>query len=692
MINEDISLYESELSECVDSLSKLRAQRDLRELRNAKLGEIVGSAKLRVSRQPKMQEFLEKLQEITHQKTVGLYEELLSAVVQDVLPGTKNVSLELKTLRGLPSLDIEMMTEGGNKESILDGSGGALTNILSAGLRVIALSRSGAYPFLVLDEPDCWLKPSRVPQFASVISQIAKDLKIQVLLISHHDSELFSKFAPQVILEKRGGVIDARWASEIIPDWSGSTTGIKEITLTNFMSHKKTKIPLSPGVTCLTGENDIGKSAVVSAFRALFHGNSKDSAIFHGASEFEVSTTFFDNSRISLTRYAKKSPKQRWRLYLKGIEEAVQDSSPKDGVPEWLSHIANMARTDDLDIAFANQKSPVFLLNETPSRQATILAIGRESSHLQKLISKHKERCAIDGKLIRDGEYEGALISRELVLLSPIDDLGAKASHLRATAVTIKNDLITTDVFNEKLKRLSVLSKFLSLDSINAIGSFAPNARIEEIDDLHWKITHLVKLNKINNIVIPEFKHQDLIIIPHDNLLTKIESLHQKNKFIALNIPNAIRVNPSIEATENLFFNIEKLKKCLFLSTVKVPSKGLSTPRMELLDNLDDLNKKIRSLLRVNKFLKVPFFENIIGLAQPPSLEVIDKFGLSLELYKALSSDLSVLSKKSISCLNRLQKIDEKINILIKENGHQCPTCGGIIDVGQFKKIKCNHD
>ncbi len=87
-------------------------------------------------------------------------------------------------------------------EDILTGQGGSVANILSVGLRLIALSQLDKHrhrPFLVLDEQDCWLKPELVPVFMKLISQIADRLEIQLLVISHHPLDIFAGAAQRIL-------------------------------------------------------------------------------------------------------------------------------------------------------------------------------------------------------------------------------------------------------------------------------------------------------------------------------------------------------------------------------------------------------------------------------------------------------------------------------------------------------------
>ena len=64
---------------------------------------------------------------------------------------------------------------------------------------------------------------------------------------------------------------------------------IKKITLKNYMSHTHTVIePAVPGLTVLTGPNNWGKSAVVSALQALCGNEEGGYMVRHDEKECRV--------------------------------------------------------------------------------------------------------------------------------------------------------------------------------------------------------------------------------------------------------------------------------------------------------------------------------------------------------------------------------------------------------------------
>src|SRR3546814_11651500 len=65
--------------------------------------------------------------------------------------------------------------------------------------------------------------------------------------------------------------------------WTSSEEiGLRAIRLRNFMSHRASEILLAPGVNALVGDNNLGKSVLMRALRAVCYGECSDADIRHG--------------------------------------------------------------------------------------------------------------------------------------------------------------------------------------------------------------------------------------------------------------------------------------------------------------------------------------------------------------------------------------------------------------------------
>lgn len=459
----------------------------------------IGVARARQSYREAVEAVLDAMEARFHAKSLGMLEGLLTAFLRDVIAReegpAQSVSLTMDTQRGLPALQIAVMN-GEHAEDAMNGRGGAVTNVLSAGLRFAALSRAtrGAMhgfrfrPFLVLDEADCWLRFSRVSGFSDVVYQLARDLGMQILMISHHPAEMLkgypvhleretkmengetvvvpkARFVPMnesassiASAESNGGRDEDRLPDERDP------RGFRSIRLIDFMAHADTTIPLHPHVTILSGDNDIGKSAVTEAFRAICYNDASDMNIRHGAAQSEVVLSLDagedrngDGEKRTLhwIRVAKGAPKVRYVLKDENGTVLKETPSPKD-VPDWARNLMGVDLLesdgkDPLDVQIGHQKSPVFLLDKTPSQRASILDMGRESQHLRRLRDQWKKQVDEDRRVIRDGEKRLSALRSALLVLEPLDDVDEAvnlygAVHQRAvdriTAIRRKSDAL----------------------------------------------------------------------------------------------------------------------------------------------------------------------------------------------------------------------------------------------------------
>ena len=416
-----------------DRVQRLAGLRDELQRRDTALMREIGLAKGRLELKPKMDEALHRLQAAVHERTVGAFARLLTAIASDVLPEFADadgprIALDLGTERGQPALDIEV-DRAGAREDLIDGTGGSLVNIVSAGLRFAALARSGRRLFTALDEPDCWIAPERVPAFAGVLGQMAREIGVQCLIISHHDPAAFDGLSSVVHLTRgapattTAGMIVARpWGA--VEEWDAGQPGIRYIHLQCYRSHTDTRIPLSPGVTVLTGANNLGKSTVVSALRSVTLGYGKDDVIAHGADSARVEIGLEGNQRVVWERVRRGDRKMRWRQLDadgNGLRETPSGREMK-GAPEWVSDLLGIAPVDGLDVQIGAQKAPIFLLDQPPSKRAQILSVGRESGLLAAMIGEHGERSRRDRDLERSGEAQLTQIRARLRVLDALDD------------------------------------------------------------------------------------------------------------------------------------------------------------------------------------------------------------------------------------------------------------------------------
>jgi ABC-type glutathione transport system ATPase component len=143
---------------------------------------------------------LEQLSDQLFKQLLGLVQEKLTIALQEILDQPIKLRADAEFKRGAATVEF-WVERAGNREDVLRGQGGSVTNILSVGLRMFALTtldESRHRRFLVLDEQDCWLRPDLVPKLVKIVHDAGKALGFQILMISHHEVALFERHADRI--------------------------------------------------------------------------------------------------------------------------------------------------------------------------------------------------------------------------------------------------------------------------------------------------------------------------------------------------------------------------------------------------------------------------------------------------------------------------------------------------------------
>lgn len=143
---------------------------------------------------------LDALNQQLFKQLLTMVEEKLTIALQEVLDQPISFHAGVDFKRGVSVVDFWIERDG-NVEDVYRGQGGSVANILSVGLRMFALTTlnpSEHQRFLVLDEQDCWLRPEIVPKLVKIVHDAGTALNFQVLMISHHDTLLFEKYADKM--------------------------------------------------------------------------------------------------------------------------------------------------------------------------------------------------------------------------------------------------------------------------------------------------------------------------------------------------------------------------------------------------------------------------------------------------------------------------------------------------------------
>jgi AAA domain len=477
------------------SLARLEGRRDALQVRREELTRAIELAKGRLAVKDEVEAFIEAVHGSASRRSLSAFETLLTALVQEVLPGEKPVALDLSTERGLASLDICVRRQDGTLEDVLEDNGGALTNVVGMALRLIAVVKADVARFLALDEADCWIAPDRVSSFYRVLEDGAARLGVQCLAVSHHDLSQFSgKFHIARIAGEPVSGVDVQ-SSDTSAAWDDGQPGLRFIRLVNVQAYKDATLPLSPGVNALIGPNNRGKSTFIRALRAVFYGEARDSLVRAGAKTAGIEIGVAGRRVLRFTRQPRRSPVNIWSLHEADgsivEEQGMRYETGGRTVPDWVADLIRIRKVEDLDVHIAHQKFPVFLLGETASRRSAVLSIGQEAGYIRDMLVIHRERCRRDNDLVRNGERELIALGETLEGLKDLDALKDKLSAIRSLGDNLKETSAHLQRLQQRASQLADLTRRLERAQARA----AITAKLPEGEQL-TRLTHMVERSR----------------------------------------------------------------------------------------------------------------------------------------------------------------------------------------------------
>ncbi len=256
---------------------------------------------------------------------------------------------------------------------------------------------------------------------------------------------------------------------------------IKRIEITNFMSHAHTVIEPAEGLTVIVGDNNTGKSALVSAFQVLCRNAPGDYMVRHGARECSIRVFTDDGHEIE---WVRKGKVVSYRINGRDVHRLG------GAVPEDLHDLLRLplveTENEPFDIHFGEQKKPIFLLNESASRRATFFASSSDTIKLIEMQGRHRKKIqearAAETELVR----REAALKRRRDQLAPVDALGDAIVHLETEYERILADSAELEVCERNIRALKTAAATMAqyAGSVAAVRALAPPPRIDDVDPL----------------------------------------------------------------------------------------------------------------------------------------------------------------------------------------------------------------
>ncbi len=599
------------------------------------------NATSRLAYRPDVNDLMGEFQSRTHQKTIGKMETILSGLLQDVFGMGDSVVIEVDTKRQQANLTISV-TNGDKLEDAFLGRGGSIANVLSLGLRFIALSRARLRKFVVLDEADCWVRPEHVPAFIGVISALSREMGIQVLMISHHEHSLFGDQLPLIhikrVFKKKivPGSSDPVMIKTIVVEktsgpeyqWQDNQEGIRSFRFCNLLTCDDVTIPLSPTITCLIGDNDIGKSGlIVAGIRSLLRNEGKDAWIRHYEESATVEMNMGPEGAISWTRALKGARKTSYSYMFDGQEIHHSDDSD---TPEWIGDLG--FDLSDMDIQISTQKKPVFLLDKPGTQQAAMLSVGKEAGYLLTMQSLYRGDIKLQSEVKRDCERRLNQISKELKILEPIVTIAREVTQLQRNARKIS-------------------------DEITALNAAESLIQAVELDIALGKKTVLTEIDAPT--------HLDTVEL--GNLINRLELLDAAKTLSGVKVIDDIELIDTF-AIQTLCASLEKYDR------IKGVAVMTELPEPQWLDT-----KQLRAVgRRLTIAAKLKNTQALSLVNDTPSLPIDDLGRLIIEMESA-ACEIKRLKQNKNELTTRIGTLADEREAILDSTGGECPACGSTL-------------
>lgn len=268
---------------------------------------------------------------------------------------------------------------------------------------------------------------------------------------------------------------------------------IRRMRLVNFMSHEDTVIELAAGLTVLSGPNNCGKSAVVVALDCALRGVAGDFMIRHGTRETRVSIEFDDGTAVTWSK--RRGGGGVWEYDGRTINRVRGNQCPED-LHEFARMPLVQAETGDpFDIHIAEQKSPIFLLNESSGRAATFFAASSDARYLISMQARQRTQVQELKQEQRRIEVHLETCDARLATLAPVDEVDSQVAGCEIEYAAISERSRNADALRESIEALAAceLRKVRAAAAAHGYSILSPPPTLEDTAALDRVVINLGK-------------------------------------------------------------------------------------------------------------------------------------------------------------------------------------------------------
>ena len=471
---------------------------------------------------------------------------------------------------------------------------------------------------------------------------------------------------------------------------------INKVEIKNFQKHKKLTVDLTKGFNVITGESNVGKTAILRAIYWVLY-NKPNKSNFITTNEKSVSVTLHLSNGYSVTR--KRTLKSAGSYILvkpDGTKEEYKGFN--NNIP---IEIINATQMPEVDINgnkyrfnVSTQLEGPFLVSNGPSEKMSMISALVDAEKLDEIKSKYRsEKLNLSKK---EKELNEDIKNREEYIKNNYSNLSKRKSGIDFLETVIKNTKLT-NLQCTKLESLN--NNFISVKAtINNIEKKLNSIEFidnDTIDELNNNITFLEKLCNINNKLKSLTKEKDdiekeLSFIPDTKGLSEVlESVTDK----ILLLDKISKIKEKHNTTKD---SIDKCNKELNLIPDLDNIEDMLSKVLEDVNKLDGVKKicnNYNKVLNEINLLKAKYDE-IKDVDVTYDVEYLIENVDVLSSLSTLFKDYNVNSDNISKIKDEITYVDEKINETKKlyddiindfnKNQHICEYCGSVIDINKM--------
>jgi exonuclease SbcC len=424
------------------------------------------------------------------------------------------------------------------------------------------------------------------------------------------------------------------------------------------MSHARTVIEPSAGLTVLIGPNNCGKSAIVSALETLARDTRGDFMVRHGEKLCSVTVETDDGHTITWKR--KKSVSYE----IDGRE--VHRVTPDDLHEHLrLPLVTSDRNNDEFEIHFGQQKSPIFLLNEPDSRPATFFSASSDAGRLLEIQDRHRDKRKERTRDRTTCASNIAKLEDQLSRLEGLDSTAEELAKLEAEHVALQKHMRSVATLEAAILKLAEHARLVA-DYREKCEAFQSLQSPPPIHDLE---TPQRLVNEFASCVAKASRARDELIA------TK-----------------ALQHGPELADDRSLHALIHRIAECVTQHDRQSHLGEALQPLLDAPELVDDraLKEAIAKIMAARIELARPMetTTTLSTLHDPPAM--IDPAALEMQwkTINAARSACDQANRRSKEAADALTQVERGIREWVAANP-ACPVCGG--DVSAEKILEGGH-